>query len=78
MVNSVRNIMTIAEQINNVYQNIMPKQPIMLAQDEAIAYFERFILTITENHLLWYFKMKSGGQRPPPRRKPRLKLVASA
>ena len=36
--------MTIVEQVNNVYQNVLPKQPIMLAQDEAIAYFTRLLM----------------------------------
>lgn len=36
--------MEISEKINHIYQNILPKNPIMLCHDEAIKYFERLMM----------------------------------
>lgn len=36
--------MLIIEQINKIYQDILPKNKIMLSHDEAIKYFERLMM----------------------------------
>lgn len=36
--------MSIVEQINKIYQEILPKNPIMLSNEEACEYFERLIM----------------------------------
>lgn len=36
--------MIISNEINHIYQNILPKNPIMLPNDEAIVYFERLLM----------------------------------
>lgn len=36
--------MNILEEITHIYETVMPKNPIMLSHDEALAYFERMIM----------------------------------
>lgn len=45
--------MSIIEKIEYIYQNIMPKQSIMLNHDEAIEYFERLMI---QGNIITYIK----------------------
>lgn len=36
--------MSIVEEITHIYETVMPKNPIMLSHEEALAYFERMIM----------------------------------
>lgn len=35
----------IAQKLNHIYQNVLPKQPIMLSNEEAVEYFERLMMS---------------------------------